>query len=905
MNQFNDQSPPKSSKEANSTDYPTLKSLGFEDRDIHRLKAVIGRNTINSEAIKSFPLGTAINTIDSTYLPFPVFDMALLNKDNKIRLDSQRSRTEESMVMRSNKTAATMSWSLSNDANIGVNVMGVFGASAAAHYDHSEATAKSDGAAYASIVKGKSNVYYELLTGDLAEGFNLTPYLIGNDLNDPESDIKIEDYVSYTERQVAENDIRTYIDSVTFNGINGSGLIDWGNLQYYGNIQLITEMETIFGMLREQYDTFEGNQVVQATLLSLMCTVKEKIGHAVMDFKAHIGTHFVSNLKLGNYAYGYGKLNFDESYGSAENRYGASLSLSGSIPNKASANAGASVGFARKNGWGAAMKDLSVTVDAFPADAVVSLSEFRTSIASMLGDESKPLRIPDLSVPETPKVTVKEPEAVKKKSVGPPDCVFASYKEWLKYQDDKKNENEIEKKQEEAIEEQEEDPGGFSDDDDDDQPDNEMMTLTGQRRRSVKTLDEQTALHEDFMKEISRIRSAGPMREGSPTTDIIKIDDMFAYAFEITPYDYVIPALRTMKIELPEEAGSMDFYPNATKLLTQMHNWRKAVEYVNFISQFSVSNINESFRESFKTFYAKYVKAANQTITSALSAGHDVEKDNYRGFLTKMYRTDKVTGCQLYKDLGSDMDRFNYIRYLLESPQYNLWKKAPGGYAPFAFLSHTGEPYFGQLESIMISLEESGDLHDLSYWLWKSKLVFDTKQKLTDTPQDVSVLYDGLTQSPLYPVFRYQQKNAPKLLFLQFAGKYQLIYGKNGVILPFVFRFNEFLPIQLDQSCFSAPAQDISKSIINELNEYIEGYDPETDFDNDYALYFSDKTQTPELRESFRVLLLPPKKSKPLSTIIHPLKALRKGVIFTITAIHSAICGQPWKAVCIKKRERL
>jgi hypothetical protein len=858
-----------SNSSSSSNYYPAMKELGFEDRDIQRLEADSNRKVIDADSIKSFPLGTAVNTINSTYLPYPVFDMALVNKENLIRLVTQGSKDDGSIVLTSNKAAATESWAMSTDANGGFNVMGVFGASAAAHYDMANSKGSSDGSVYVSICKGTSNVFYEVITGDLETGFNLTPYLIGEALDEEE----IDQYVSYTTKQLADG--RTYIDSVTFSGQGGYGLIDWANRQYYANVQLITEMEAIFGMLKMQFYTFEGRQDIQATLLSLMQTVKEKIGHAVMDFKAHVGTHFVSSLKLGNYAYGYGMLKFNETYGTEEIRFGASASVSGGIPSKLNVQAGMSVGFARQNGWASAMKGLEVNTAAYPKGVAGDMLTFEQSIKTMLDNESQPLTVPDPRIPELPKVEVKEPEKPEKKSVGPPDSVFASYKEWKEYQEDLKKENEVEKEQEETID-------WFEDD-----------ILDEDEQISSSNPSYQQTLHENFMWELWSLKSGGASGDDTPTTDIIRIDDMFAYRFEITPYDAVIPALRTMKISLPEQSGGLQSYPFATKLLARAQYWRKAVEYFNFISQFSVTNISGTFRDNFNTFYKHYNDTANLTITSALAAGHDVDEDNYNGFLDSMYRSEDVTKSQLYNDLKGDIDHLNFVKYLLRSPQYRLWADAPGGYAPFMF-DHSGNTCFARLESMVVknpmAAHEAGNLdsgagssgdgeepgeanmdpNDCLYRYgsmltpYETIMNFNLSYKLKDTPDDVSVLYEGLAQSPLYPVFRYQQKNDPKLLFMQFVGKYQFLYGKNGLIHPFFcdaqladLSKGEPRSVKLNQESFSAPCQDINVTIINELIDKIQGFDPEKDFGNDHALYFPDKTQSQALWKKYRLLLLP------------------------------------------------
>ena len=347
----------------NVEQYATLKTeLGFDERDIDRLSAVSNRHEIDMDSMTTFVLGTVISTIDSTYSNSPIFNLKNLDDESLLDLNPQSASQDDlSILMTSNKKATSFSYAASVDSKTSANFAGLIGAGAAMHADQSLSLANSDGNIYVAMNRGKHGSYFEINTEDLKAGYDFTPYLIGTELTETET----KRYVDYTEESAGKTK-GTYIDTLIFDENQGYGQIDWSQRNVYGNIQLLTKMETIFGLLKEQYGAFEGEEAIQNVLYSNMLILKQKIGHAVQDFYKHVGTHFVSKLNFANYAYGYGTLEFKESGGNQEARLGVAVSLGGGIPSKFSAESGSSATFAQQNGWASAMKDLHIEAHSRP-----------------------------------------------------------------------------------------------------------------------------------------------------------------------------------------------------------------------------------------------------------------------------------------------------------------------------------------------------------------------------------------------------------------------------------------------------------------------------------------------------------------------------------------------------------
>ena len=810
----------------------------LSERDFARVAANTGRNRIDRDTIPTFVLGTIINVIDSTYSNIPIFNLQLLDKASLLDLNAQSASEDDlAITMTSNKNATSTSSTFAAEASASANFGGLIGASASAKYGHAQSLANSDGNVYVSMGRGKHGSYYQINTQDLASGIDFTPYLNGNELTDDE----IKQYVDYEQVTVKQ---KTYISKLRFGGADGSGLIAWSEQNYYGNIRLITEMERIFALLREQYDRFEKEASIQNIIYTNMIIAKEKIGDAVKDFYAHVGTHFVSKLEFANYASGYGTLQFDETSSNEQSSYGAAVSLNGGIPSKFSGSAGASVSYARSNGWSQAMSGLHVEAHSRPS-GVVSVDGFADEIMKMLTDNSKPLNVPNLTMPPSPKVTLgKVPELKKKRSTSPPESVFSSYADWKEYQADKKKAA----KTDEGVrtaEQQVKEEG-----------------LKSLEASPKKTPLPNRKLYREFVRRLGsrpseHKRSYGVDGEGR--SNILRIDDMYVNGFETTPYESVIPSLRTNKIVLPKRTGEAGNYPNAYKLIMVINLFSQLADYVGFVSKFSVSNISADFCSAVLTFVDSFTDKSYEKIAAHMSAGKDIDAELLSDFAHAMYGDAEGAGgaeaSELYRFLGRDIDRYNHVKYLLRPDIASLWRDAPGGYAPF---------YFGADSSIRFAgLNRIGTLFADSpstqkQQAYKSKMEFDLTMRVDDLPNDIGKLYEGRAESPFYPIFRYENKLEPKFLFMQCAGKAQIIYSRSGIIHPFWkyegLIFDRFVPLK-NGDIGTDRIEPMDASIVDALMGTIEGFGLD-EINRDYALYFPNKTQTKELRERSRVLQL-------------------------------------------------
>lgn len=823
-----------------------LNRFGFNERDILRLSTAPNNQKIDSNSIPTFVLGTILNVIESTYCNTPIFNLKNLDEKGLLDLNKQSASQDDLCIkMTSNKTAATTSSKVSYTAKAACNFGGIIAASGSFHNDQSLSMANSDGNVYVSMQRGKSGSYYQINTKDLASGIDLTPYLIGTRLTDKE----MEQYISYKEMRFGK---QKYVSEITFGGYEGSGLMDWGLRNMYGNFQLLTRMEELFAHIVDQYSQFKDNKEIKKILWDHLNNLKyKKINHVIRDFYAHVGTHFVNKLYFSSYAYGYGTLKFSETAGNEETRYGAALSLNGSIDKEIGLEAGGDVSFARKKGWASSMKNLTIEAHSRPAD-VVDIGKFASDIKGILSDEGKELSVPTLSVPESPKVELLDKPKVEEKKLGPPDCVFSSYDDWKKYQaeikKDEKGNNKNTEKINEAKKDLETKGSGLILEKDPEEPESSIEAQQQYR----ELLHELNLLHEK--------RNQRPQ----PASDdnVLRIEDMFVSGFESTEYEAVIPSLRVNKLVLPDWKEEIDAYPNISKLFLVINLFQQAADYMEYISNFSVSNVSKEFASKVQSFTDQFAEGSNIIITTWMSKGNDIPTSILNTLGDDWFEN---KGSKLYIVLG-DSDWVGYVKYILKPEVMHLWRDAPGGYAPF-FFEKSFKPAFVELEQVVAIKEEGYPIH------CNCRINYDFSKALPEMPDDISEFYHGRTESPLYPVFRYEHKNEAKFVFMQMAGRYQLIYGRNGVIHPLTTYCagDTTGPVDLNKNTLSNMVPDLmiiegrqytidaiptmDKTITNLLMPIVEGFKIDK-INREYALYFPDKTQTKELWEKSRVLIM-------------------------------------------------
>ena len=382
-----------------------------------------------------------------------------------------------------------------------------------------------------------------------------------------------------------------------------------------------------------------------------------------------------------------------------------------------------------------------------------------------------------------------------------------------------------------------------------------------------------TTLYHRFSEELELLQQESARDDGDVVeqgSNILRIDDMIVSGFETTPYEDVISALRTSKIVLPDRADRADSYANATKLLMVVDLFRQLADYTKFMSNFVISNVSKSFNAQIQDFYEAFSDKAYDLATTHMTSGQDIEDDLLHHFAVDMYgdaENEDVENTQLYKSLGSDRDKFNYVKYLCNSKVMHVWRDAPGGYAPFVFKNQN--LVFAALDQLA-DIANYGYTQDVHCNQHLYKIVSNRGMRIKDTPNPVD-LYDGRSESPLFPIFRYELKHDPKLLFLQLAGRFQLIFGSNGMIAPY-YRTPYYPDLRVDpidlrnsaiafqvkeqnikETIYTNMAADIHPTTFDLLMEYCEGFDVDS-LDRTHALYFPDKTQTKDLWEANRIM---------------------------------------------------
>lgn len=855
----------------------TLGRYGFDRRDIARAAGSPANERISNETIPTFVLGTVINAMDSTFKNIPVFHLKNLDDAGLLDLNRQSAAQDDlSIKLTSNKSAATVSEQVTAEVKAAANLGGIIGVSAAVHYDHANSTANSDGNVYVAMQRGKHGSYYQINTRDLHDGFDFTPYLIGSALSKAE----LEKYIAYKSKTIQG---KSYISELQFGGYDHSGLIGWDQHNIYGNIQLLTRMEEIFALLLEQYRQFEHTAAIKELLYRHLATLRnDKIHHAVKDFYAHVGTHFVSKLYFANYAYGYGTLSFSETDGNNEARIGANLSLNGSIPEQAAGQLGASAGYARKHGWAKAMKNLSVEAHTRPAD-IVDIAAFADDIRKMLNDEDKALSVPNLGIPESPKVELLDLPKVDKEKLGPPDSVFASYAEWKQYCADTKK-----------------DRGGGDK--------TTAQILDGDRalkKKGAKLLQEKdpeapeadaerAAAYRAVRQTLDALEHIRPPAVPGDA-NLLRIDDMFVAGYATEAYETVIPSLRTGKLKLPERQETSADYPNITRLFLVIDLFRQLHEYLRFIGNFSVSNIDAAFIAALDGFARDFADDGNDLISRYLVAARDIPREVVAGLAITAYGDDGKS--KLLAALKGNRDRFAYLMRLLDPALMAFWRDAPGGYMPIAFKENF-LPAFAAADKIAPVAPS-----------FRHQVHFDLTTALRESPADLAAFYRGRTESPWYPIFRYDLDKI-RLVFLQLVGRYQLIYGRNGVIMPMfedigqrsIDLKTDTLSHRVDDNTTGAPIPvdvipTMDQSVIDALMPALEGFDPGK-IDTGHALAFNAESAQ---REKDRVLLLrgyadDPAQASRYSERIHPrLPGGRPSVYKTCYALinlHDALLTQ-------------
>ncbi len=779
-----------------------------EQFEIFLKNDLVGANgrPITVDSVKDMTIGAKVSTANSTFIVRPVFDLSLLNNDGYLDVNlssSTEAVTEIKLV--SNKSATSHSEQESYDFTASGQGRG-FKASAAYHQENKRQESSSDGTVNVKMSYNTTGAYVELLTSGFSNDASFTPYLIGSRLTDD----TVRSYVNYTESYVKGQSGDKYISALLVT--NGGQLDDLENV--YGNIQLLGEMEKVFGLLKTQYNIYSDANV-RAELMANMVSMKSFISNAISTFYSYHGDSFVSRVSAMNYGLGNGQLQFGQSSGNTENVYNAALSVSYSRLGFAG-SASADVGVSRQNGWASAYKNTTITARSLPA-GVIDTTSWASSILAMLSNESSPISVPPLTgLPVLGTLTLPTPVDALKDPAIPPDSCFRSYDDWKQYQDGKKASIQQDKEQAAAA--------------------GENVAGQGVQAAMDPAAGGNAQLYRNYAEELLALKNKKKLSvlpiQGS---NIMRVDKMFVSGFRTTPYDRVIPQLRP-NLDIPGQSTKITGFPNISTILMVVDKLGQLNSYLRFLSSFAISKVSPEISDGYDTFYAGFREKAFDMISMQLMQGVDISDEMLAGFSVDMLgQKDSERQSGLYLAFNN-IDVYNYIlKTLLAPDNAKVWSSAPGGYIPFAWDANN-QLSFLNLVGIKNDLTP---LHSFVSYAdpMKNPLSFYEDNKAT-------------FKSPWFPVFQYKQSQTASLLFLQVAGPYQIIRGAWWAAYPGnAMTFNQMNP---------AADASVTPSLVDYLGHY------ENDFNYwrnllswDYALYFANATQKdPDMVKKYTVLTL-------------------------------------------------
>ncbi len=892
-----------------SRQYPNLFAQGYNYRTALRAAKAMGNGkeseqTVDAMDVKLFWPGTQIQVSDSTYNNEPVFILKhLLDKAWFIHGEKSQSQDTSHFHLGVDKQAWEVAVLFNLSGNFGLKVPCEAGIVSAGFSFESEfgLDYKHDvNKITANISYTRTGVFSEINTGPELSPHNFTPYILGSLKDQYEHDIVIADYVSskkaeYSFTKDGKKQTVSYPSKVKLNKMPieeidldsdhiHTGLYGFSSGNYFVNVYLIGQMQQIFYNLKEAYLIIKDGDPQATTLLEslykTLSQVKKAIEHAVQDTKSIIGTHFVSKLYYASDAQGIGELNETYIDVSTEMGLGSTLSVGVGVPDVVGVQGGLSSSLSLKGGYSGVFKDMNIDAHSHPADLIDTnawVSNLKESLSSESGKITVPSpNLPDSHIPDPAKIPDIPETKKKKKELMPPDCVFSSYDDWKKWQKDRqkdqkadaeKQHDDQKKKAEKAREEKDYDIF-------------DILFGDGDSSENVAgTCDR-------LKKELSALRNEidnmpHTQKNDSPETyNHYYISNMYGKDYETTEYSKVIPELRTSQLTLPSRPQMSDSGNNektkpentfhyANKLLLSSNHLRHVVEYIRFMSKFTVSNIN--FYESVFAFYSKFIKEANIHVKAAVSSGIDMSKAAYKDFLNqafgpnhkqKDYSHSWLTNPQ--EGTALKKDQISYIFYLLQSNALPLWRNAPGGYASFVFgLHNKTDLYAAWIQKInSYSLEQSKAHSYRTFIQFNNDMeaYVDVGTKVSEMPDDLLSLYDikDVHQSPFFPIFRYEAAKTPKMIFLQLIGPYQIIYGKNGTIQPFsIVPEDESIYVALMRTMKYEPKRvtTITDDILDNVIGKLQGFDINK-ANNENALIFPHTTQGPEEREKARVLIM-------------------------------------------------
>ncbi len=804
--------------------YPTLGgNLNWDEDDLQAgIEAPLWNSAwaITIDNMGSMTIGARINSAQSTFLASPIFDIGLLAKHNLLDKNTSSSTMAATEIrLLSNKEASEKSGAEAYNFSASGSYGG-FKASTAYSQENKRQETTSSGSVEVAMSYNNYGAYIQLLTADFAGPYDYTPYLMGGKLEESE----VKRYVDYVEKSAGTSE-DTYISALK---IKNGGQLPREDANVYGNIQLLGEMLKIFDLLKFQHDKYQGNEDLKKTIIANMRTLKEHITKAIKLFYASHGDAFVTHVNLMNYGLGMGTLMFDTASGTTEDIYHAAASASYSGLS-GGGGASADVGAARKMGWATAFKNAQVKAVSKPT-GVIDPTSWARSIFDILRDESKPIEVPPLNITTLAKLELPAPVGPRKDLDDPPDSVFQSYDDWLKYVENKKARPKQEQEQAQNAEKQIKEQGV-------------------QKALAGNGMQIGPELYDNFIWELWSLNSRRPQTDVIENTNIVRVDDMFVSYFKTTPYDHVIPWLRP-NLDIPGEEEKLAGFPNISKLLLAIHHVGALETYIRFLGNLAVSRVNPDMAEQFSNFSKQFESDGFLLIGEHLNQGKDVADKLRASFGVKMFGTNCEAGA-LYDSLGQSVDYCRYISFLLDPGVVTLWKDAPGGYMPLAWWD--GRLSFADLVAYRKLEYETGSWPGPEWirhnYLWYEFRPYDDPSK---NPLAFYGEFNTTLKTPWFAIFQYRQKETPNLLFLERSGASQIVHGNDYVahVNPDHYRadewFNKMNPMfgaRMTKDFIDVLAKP-NNSLLN--SALIQGY----------SLYFPRATQSRDLHEKFRMLVL-------------------------------------------------
>ncbi len=812
-----------------TSQYPALAAnAAMDDEDFERYLLTAGRGTaITPETIKSLSVGSSINSAQSTYSLRPIFDLGRLKEDGRLNVDTSRSQQKTVLRVLSSKEASTSADQFTFDVSASGSIGGEWGgAKGAAAYHHASAhrNSKSDGTVSVQMVSANTNNIVSILGSGFSGSENFTGYLLGTKLTDE----LLSSYVATTESTpTGICGGKPYTTSVK---VSRYKLAD---SDPYANIQILSRMESVFADLKAQHEIC-ADASIRPVLVRQMVELRGKIESAIADFYAANGDAFVSQTTSMNQAIGSGKLSFRTADGNTESTNGGSISaqyqsLAGGV------GGSTTLQFYKQNGWAKALTDVQVQAEAMPA-GVADTTAWVSSIQNMLKDQGSSLVPPMGNLPKDPGVKLPDPVGKKHDEEVPPDTAFTSYDQWKQYLADKKKAADDKKELERAKQRVQEQPLNVNND--------EVQLQSGQGGDAYQQLIAEL----DDIKERARQNQNPPQAgagAGAGDGNLVRFDKMFVSGFETMPYDAVIPPLRP-DLDIPGMDKAIASFPNLMEIMLVSEKLGRLDAYLAFLTSFSVSNVTPAMSERYHQFFQKASSRAYDLVGLALSQGTDLTPAVLAGYKKAMLGTTAAPAqSELYQSL-QDIDYYNYVvGTLLDPARGKAWTVAPGGYIPMRWKSD------GSGSAELVTWNALAHVQE-----GKPNKEGVAAVDFNNPNADPLTLYrDGMKtlQTPWYPVYIFNQGQAPALVFVQHFGAYQAIYGARWVARPFdgdtpvnpslVPKWQDYQPLGNG---------DMRTVMTNAKNSFL-------DFMSwDYSVYFPNASNDPMRLQKYNALVLTP-----------------------------------------------